>query len=86
MLKYHQTPAKPTGELFGLEYLQSQSNFQLSSLDDPEDEEDIDEGLGDESLIDQSAQSPSEDLSTFVHPVDSEDENEEEEVSRCSVV
>ena len=86
VLQYHQTPAQPTNELFGLEYLREQLEFQLSSLDgqldDMEDME-VDEGLGDERMIYQSALSISEDISTFTPPVDSDDEhdeNDEEEV------
>ena len=40
----------------------------------------VDEGLGDERMIYQSALSISEDMSTFTPPVDSDDEDEEEEL------
>ena len=70
VLQYHQAPSQPTGELFGVEYLHNQSDFQLDHL---EDEEEVDEGLGDETLINQSALSYSEHLSTFIL-TDSEDE------------
>lgn len=53
-----------------MEYLHNQSDFQLDHL---EDEEEVDEGLGDETLINQSALSYSEHLSTFIL-TDSEDE------------
>ena len=43
-----QIPSQITDELFGLEYLQHQSNFQLSSLDDLEREKEVDEDLEDE--------------------------------------
>ena len=54
VLQYHQTPAQPTNELFGLEYLQEQLQFQLSSLDEQLDnleDVEVDEGLGDERMI-----------------------------------
>ena len=87
VLQYHQTPSQPTNELFGLEYLQQQSEFQLCTLDeDTLDEEtdnledmEVDEGLGDEGMIYQSALSISEDMSTFTPPVDSDEEEEEEQ-------
>lgn len=82
VLQYHQTPAQPTNELFGLEYLRQQSEFQLSSLDEELDNVEyveVDEGLGDERMIYQSALSTSEDMSTFTPPVDSDDEDDEEE-------
>ena len=50
-------------------------------MDDLEGEEEVDEGLGDESFINQSTLSVSEHLSTFINPtadsVDEEDEQEE---------
>ena len=70
MLQYHQTPSQPTGELFGVEYLHNQSDYQIDHL---EEEEEVDEGFGDETLINQSELSCSEHLSTFIL-TDSEDE------------
>ena len=79
VLPYHQSPSQPTGELFGLDYLRQQSDFLLGGADNREEDVEVDEGLGDESMIFQSTLSISEDLSTFTPPVDSEDEEEEEQ-------
>ena len=54
ILPYHQPPSQPTGELFGLDYLRGQSDFLLEEASVEENVE-VDEGLGDESMIYQSA-------------------------------
>ena len=79
ILPYHQPPSQPTGELFGLDYLRGQSDFLLGEEASVEENVEVDEGLGDESMIYQSALSISEDLSTFTTPVDSDEEEEEEQ-------
>ena len=63
-MPYHQAPAEYTGEQFGVQYLYKQS-LPINCDDVAIDEEDeVDEGLGDESLIFPPL-SISEDFSTF---------------------
>ena len=84
-LPYHQPPAQYTGEKFGVEYLYNQSGVQLSlpsKQDEQEEEDAIDEGIGDECMYLPSSEHAgdefSEDASTFA-PVH-EDIEEDEEV------
>ena len=84
-LPYHQPPAQYTGEKFGVEYLYQQSGVQLSlpSKQDEQEEEDmIDEGIGDECMYlppsqDSSRDEFSEDVSTFA-PVYEESKEDKE--------
>ena len=66
VLPYHQAPARYSGELFGIQYLYNQSSPEFSPECDEgdEDDDDIDEGLGDDSNIFPPL-SISEDLATF---------------------
>ena len=81
LLPYHKPPAKYTGELFGIQYLYQQSLPELPHTDelsndaDLEDEDEVDEGLGDESLIFPPL-SFSEDISTFSSPMEDSEHNE----------
>ena len=79
-LPYHQSPARYTGELFGMQYLYQQNNPEIPHTDElcsieGEDEDEIDEGLGDKTLI-----FPplfiSEDISTFCSPMEEGEHNE----------
>ena len=71
-MPYHQAPAKYTGELFGVKYLNQEP---LSNEDEDEDSKvEVDEGLGDESCIFPSI---SEALSTFDSPDAEADQHNE---------
>lgn len=88
-LPYHQPPVEYTGEKFGVEYLYHQSGIQLSlpSKQDEQEEDDmIDEGIGDECMYLPTSQDAgngfSEDVSTFA-PVYAESEDDEEVCQMC---
>lgn len=95
-LPYHQPPAQYTGEKFGVEYLCHQSGVQLSlpsKQDEQEEEDTIDEGIGDECMYLSSSQDTgdefSEDVSTFAPVYEEtvyEESEEDEEVYLCSYV
>ena len=80
----HQPPVQYTGEKFWVEYLYHQSGVQLSlpSKQDEQEEEDIiDEGIGDECMYLPSSQDSrdefSEDVSTFASVCEESDEDKE---------
>ena len=72
-------PSQPTGELYGLDYLRRQAEFLIGDEASAVDDVEVDESLGDESMIYQSVLSISENLSTFSAPVDSDEEEEEDD-------
>lgn len=80
LLPHHQAPAEYTGELYGVEYLYSQTGVILpGNLRGAEIDKEIDEGFCDVDVMEAQcvtpSQVPSEDYSTFSPPSDSEDED-----------
>ena len=83
-LPCHQPPVQHTGEKFGVEYLYHQSGVQLSlprKQDEQEEEDIIDESIGDGCMYLPSSQDSkdefSEDVSTFASVCEESDEDEE---------
>lgn len=80
LLPHHQPPAAFTGELYGLEYLYSQTGAILPGA--LEVDKQIDEGFCDAEQVEACMETKdhgsdySEDISTFAPPSDSEDEEE----------
>lgn len=79
VLPNFQSPAKYTGELFGVEYLYNQSGTTFMPTTDADLVSDIDEGFGD---IDEELDDPAsyDDMTAF-SPWDSEDQEEEVRIS-----
>jgi len=95
-LQYHSVPSEYTNELFGLEYLHQQSSCdQLALINDEctedgegDDDDEIDEGFGEETLLfSLSVTTSEEDPITVALPSEEEDEmDDQQEVSTIADV